>query len=100
MESAKNNNPFTFKLNFTEADRAEHRERVASREEETARLNFEASKNMHAAEAMRLEGIRLEASATPTIGQAALRAAAITGAITGTFVIASLIANAVLPAKE
>lgn len=100
MEPAKSNNPFAFNLSLTEADRAASRERVAAHEVEAARLNLEAIKDMKSVEAMRLERLRFEAAETPTIGQAALRAAAITAAVTGTFVVASLIANVVLPPKE
>lgn len=93
-------NPFAFKLTLTEADRVRHEARMSAERLEATRLELEYGRMVEKAAAHRLEGIRLEAASTPTIGQACLRAAAITASLAGTFLVVSVIANAVLPSPK
>jgi hypothetical protein len=79
---------------------ARHEAQMSADSLERVRLEIEHSRTLEKAAAHRLEGIRLEVASTPTIGQACLRAAAVTASIAGAFVAVSLIANVVLPSPK
>lgn len=79
---------------------ARHEARMSADSLERVRLEIEHARTLEKAAAHRLEGIRLEVASTPTIGQACLRAAAVTASIAGAFVAVSLIANVMLPSPK